>query len=220
LSNLPVTFRDLELFDETMAHSLRLMISQRGVEDWGLDFSEFPGCEERQVTDSNKEEYIHTKIRYCMLLKRLEQLKAIKRGFETISDMKSQLALFSWKELMLLCCGADYIDPGTVISLLKFRGFSIESSTPTHLTSIIENFNNIQLRKFVEFATGQCGLNYAPSKEPFITIQKVNSSMDALPVSHVCSFTIDIPDYNDRQLFESKLLQAFEYYQSSGFHYV
>nr|CAG4719662.1 unnamed protein product [Naegleria fowleri] len=227
-TKLVITFRDLELFDETMANSLRLLLAHSGVDEWCLDFSEIPGCEEKLVTDENKKDYALLKIRHVMLTQRLEQLKALKKGFESIEELQqSQLIIFSWKELMLLCCGSDYIDAQSIISLLKFKGFSSNSSTPNYLIEVISHFSTVELRQFIEFVTGLCGFSYAWSQQGstqqrYITIQRVSSSRDSLPVSHVCSFTLDMPDYDDKDLLKLKLLQAIDFSSNSmtGFHII
>ncbi|KAG2378289.1 hypothetical protein C9374_008432 [Naegleria lovaniensis] len=228
-SKLLITFRDLELYDESIANSLRLLLSHGGVEEWCLDFSEIPGCEEKLVTDENKKEFALLKMRHVMLTQRLEQLKALKKGFDSIVELQqSQLIIFSWKELMLLCCGSDYIDSQAIISLLKFKGFSSNSTTPNHLIEVISEFSTVELRQFIEFVTGLCGFSYSWTQQGSstqtrrITIQKVSSSRESLPVSHVCSFTLDMPDYDDKELLKMKLLQAIDFSSNSltGFHII
>ncbi|EFC46436.1 predicted protein [Naegleria gruberi] len=218
-NSLQVTFRDLEQFDESMARSLRMLLTHEGVHEWEISFDGLGQDSNRMVNDQNKHDYVKMKMRNVLLLSRLEQLKAIRKGFNSLVELQPQLALFSWKELMLLCCGKDYIDVKSVIDLLKFKDFPTNSRTPLFFTQFISSLSSIQLRQFIEFSTGQCGISYGwQSKALSITVQYSSSSVDSLPVSHICSFILDLPDYNNYQLLETKIKQAFEFTSSSGFY--
>lgn len=201
-----------------MAHMLNKMMSQKDVESWGLDFEDI-GEPSRKVTDENKEEYKMKKVYYYLVGKRRKQLDALKKGFRAISELNTQLNVFSYSELMLLCYGQDYIDAESILKLIVIEDFRPHSPTPVYLAQLLREFSPIQLRKFLEFVTGQCGLR--PGEKRKIVVRCVFvDSIHALPVSHVCGWQMDLPDYGDKDLLRRKLLMAFDYMQGSGFQYV
>lgn len=209
-----VEFRDLEIYDKQMAHSLN-QIMLTSVNDYGFNFDEFDEIS-RDVTDENKKEYKEKKMQFYLVTKRREQLEALKQGFHIITDLSLQLKLFSFHEMTFILFGQEMIDSKRVIELLKFEGFPSNSSTPQDLITILSEFSNLNLRMFLEFITGQCGLRENEKRR--ILIMKTNN-MNSLPVSHVCGWQLDIFDYQNVTILKSKLLISLEN-RESGFLYV
>src|SRR5690606_15910444 len=100
-----------------MAHSINKMMSQHNIETWGLDFEDI-GLPSKLVTDENKNEYQAKKVFWELIDKRRRQLNAMKKGFQSIHELNTQLRIFAYNELMILCCGREYIDAEDVIKLI------------------------------------------------------------------------------------------------------
>ncbi|KAL9654662.1 hypothetical protein ABK040_006724 [Willaertia magna] len=218
--NINVTFRDLELFDSQLAHSLSLMVTTNDIDLFELNFNEFNERDDRKVTNNNKEEYIKKKIRYILLDSRLGRWQQLRKGFqEAIPELLIPLKTFYYRELMVLFYGLenDFLDVETIIELLDFKGFNNYSTFPHLFKEVLRKFDVVTLRKFLEFTTGQPSLPYNTDRKPII-IQRVMLGSNALPVSHVCSSTIDIPEYRNLEQLEEKLVKALDYSSMDGFH--
>lgn len=202
--DIKVIFRDLEIYDKQMSHSLN-QIMLTSIDDYGFNFEEF-NEKSRDVTNENKQEYKDKKLEFYLVTKRKEQLEAMKQGFHSIRDLSLQLQLFSSQEFILILFGQELIDPKRIIELLQFEGFN-ESQTPNDLISILQEFSNLNLRMFLEFITGQCGLKENEKRR--ILIYKSNNR-NSLPISHVCGWQLDLPDYQNRDLLKTKLLISLE----------
>eukprot|EP00761_Pharyngomonas_kirbyi_P011170 gb/GECH01011195.1/.p1 GENE.gb/GECH01011195.1/~~gb/GECH01011195.1/.p1 ORF type:complete len:924 (+),score=237.76 gb/GECH01011195.1/:1-2772(+) len=220
----PVSFRDLEVYDKELALNLHRMMVHSGVESWGLDFQDIRDGASIPVTDTNKMEYKQLKVDYTLVESRRPQLEALKRGFFAIRPMNSQLLTLSFRELMLLCTGNDEVSFEEIKKRLRFSGFSRSSSTPRCVFQMLRQFSSWQRRKFIEFATGQCGLPTLDtgdrSQPRKITIRFTATEMDRIPISHVCGWVVDVPDYGDVETMQHKFQIAFDHMSGSGFRFM
>lgn len=218
-SGAEFNFRDLEIFDPQLALSLTKIISCDGVDSWQLDFEDV-GEQNRAVTDENKVEYVRRKTYHVLLGCRLDALNAIKRGFHSIRELNAQLRVFSYRELMHLVHGqTGFLDVESIIEMLVFEGFHSQSRTPHMLVELLREFNQMDVKRFVEFITGSSGINDEErTSDRKIVVRCVNvDNRNTLPVAHTCAWIMDIPDYGDKQFMRAKLLQAFDNI-GSGFH--
>eukprot|EP01033_Poteriospumella_lacustris_P000704 gene704-499_t len=98
--------------------------------------------------------------------------------------------------------------------LLTTVGVEDLGKIPQWLTEILLTLSEDMLRKFLVFVTGspslsQSFLSTSSSATVKINVRHQHRSA-ALPTAHTCFFFLDIPDYDDRSVFHSKLMFAIQ----------
>eukprot|EP00898_Chlorokybus_atmophyticus_P005482 jgi/Chlat1/5935/Chrsp4S06260 len=224
------SLRDLELYDRTLAMSLRELLVRPAdglnlfFEDELLDYvDETQGTSSEQsgsrapvaVTDANKRQYVQHRVQYVLVGCRQRQLEAMRRGFQEV-DLSSYLQVFSCTDLMLLVCGEEHVDAHMVVELIRFSpaDWPTTSRTPADLLALLHELRSNDLRRFLRLATAQCTI--ARGTTAPITIHRIQSS-DRLPVGRTCFRRVDLPDYKDAQVLQDKLLLALATLDGSGF---
>ena len=120
------------------------------------------------------------------------------------------LRLLSATDWNLLLSGEDDLTAEAVTSVLRFQGYGSTSRVPLWLPSLVQQFSPDNLRRFLIFCTGSPSLPPASvSSSVEITVQRQPTS-EALPVAHTCFFKLDLPDYKDQSIFQTKLMQAIQ----------
>jgi serine/threonine protein kinase/predicted DNA-binding protein YlxM (UPF0122 family) len=205
---------DLHSTLPSMARQLQTLVACRGVETLELDFSEVSESDTRQVTESNKLEYVRLKIISVLVDSRRDGLDAIKRGFFSIEQVKSQLEFLQSQDIQVLLCGNEFISPEVIIQELVFRSFPADSSTPDDLKAFLRSCNTDDLKKFITFATEYTnipagGLVCDRTHQRGIVVTCLPTS-ENLPSVSTCFFTLKLPDYRNPQKLRQKLLLAME----------
>jgi serine/threonine protein kinase len=212
------TIMDLQLYDAQAAKSLRWLLTTGGVEDLGMHFEEVGQSNLGTVNDSNKAQYVRLKIQNILVDSRLPQLTAIKAGFmEALQALSTEaapfLTLLSHTDWRIMLCGDTVINAHQIISALKFSNFPRRSKISLWLTEILLSFSEDYLRKFLVFVTGSPSLSSSFNTNSSSAI-KINvrhqTRSAALPTAHTCFYYLDIPDYDDRVVFQSKLIFAIQ----------
>lgn len=213
------TILDLQLFDAQAAKSLRWLLTTVGVEDLGLHFDEVGRSALGDVTDANKAQYVRLKVQRILIDSREASLTALRTGFmEALQGISTEaapfLTLLSHADWRIMLCGDTVVNVHQIISALKFTNFPRRSKIPQWLTEILLTLSEDMLRKFLVFVTGspslsQSFLSTSSSATVKINVRHQHRSA-ALPTAHTCFFFLDIPDYDDRSVFHSKLMFAIQ----------
>ncbi|KAK3281611.1 hypothetical protein CYMTET_10606 [Cymbomonas tetramitiformis] len=204
------TLRDLELYDRTLATTLReVLLRPAG------NLHLFLGEDQRPVTDSNKAAYVHERVWEVLVGCREQQLRAVKEGFEEV-DLCSYIQVFTCADLMLLVCGDEHIHPNMVINLLSFNpvDWPSRSCTPSHLCEVIQEMEPNELRRFLQFVTSQ-GTIIRGTCSP-LNVQMCPTS-NRLPVGRTCFRRLDLPDYENIEVLRQKLKTALSAIDDAGF---
>ena len=102
--------------------------------------------------------------------------------------------------------------------LLLFKDFPENSSTPNDLLKLLDKISSDDLKRFLIFSTEQPNIPITGFQNPNIQsayprdkliILRFDKS-EKLPESHVCYYRIDLPDYNNYEILEKKILQAIQ----------
>jgi hypothetical protein len=109
---------------------------------------------------------------------------------------------------MIILCGDEFIDINQIISLLEFCGYDEDSNTPSHFIQLLTGFQKIEIRKLIEYITGQCNISLLEKKK--IIIQNVEN-INLYPISHVCHWQMDLPDYNNYDVLQTKVNFVMNY---------
>eukprot|EP01122_Echinamoeba_exundans_P013163 TRINITY_DN5702_c0_g2_i1.p1 TRINITY_DN5702_c0_g2~~TRINITY_DN5702_c0_g2_i1.p1 ORF type:complete len:1670 (+),score=327.99 TRINITY_DN5702_c0_g2_i1:523-5532(+) len=205
---------DLHSTLPSMARQLQNLVACRGVEAMELDFSEFSDSDTRKVTEANKLEYVKLKIISLLVDSRRDGLDAIKRGFFSIQQVKTQLEFLTSQDIQVLLCGNEYISPDVIIQELVFQSFSADSSTPNDLKAFLRSCSSDDLKKFITFVTEYTnvpagGLYCDRTRRRGIIVSCCPTS-ENLPSVSTCFFTLKLPDYRDPAKLAQKLLLAME----------
>jgi len=221
LQNIPLEMRDIYVFDPNLASQYQQTLMSSNIEDLFLYFDD----QETQVTDVNKKEFIIEQIQTQLITSRKPELEAIKKGFEYIPNLSTQMKLFNHTDLCCLLSGTDLLTFEMISEYLEFRNFSSDSKTKEWLLSVLKRMTEIELKQFLLFVTEThsipiSGLQNKNETSPYprnkIIVKQWNMNSTSLPVSHVCFYCIDLPDYASEQELEKKLKLAIS--QSSEFH--
>ena len=116
-----IDLSDVYLYDKQLYGNLQSLLMQ-SINGWELDWDidENPGNFE-VIDDSNKAAYILLKSRSVLIEQRKFALDAIKKGFQSLPELLSHLALLSPIELRLLLSGETYIDGDMVLHQFEFE---------------------------------------------------------------------------------------------------
>ncbi|ETO05185.1 ubiquitin protein ligase, partial [Reticulomyxa filosa] len=138
------------------------------------------------------------------------QIDAIRQGLATVVPI-AFLPLFSWRELELMVCSEHDID----LELLKDNttyksGVSASDRHVQYFWSILQEFSTQQRHDFLRFVWGQSRL---PARgkdflQKFEIQTAIRDGDNALPVSHTCFFSLELPRYSSKEIMKKKLLYA------------
>jgi len=161
------------------------------------------------VTFHNRKEYVQLVEQY-RLNEFNSQLQAIRRGLATIVPVPL-LPLFTWQELEMMVCGKREIDLDYLKANTKYRNPVL--STDKHISifwDVMESFSHEERQGFLRFVWGQSRLPYnsADFTQKFEITSCRNNTDQALPVSHTCFFSIELPRYSKFDSARSKILYA------------
>ncbi|TMW54968.1 hypothetical protein Poli38472_014739 [Pythium oligandrum] len=225
LLGVPISFSDLEFFDQEVHKSLKWMKDNEGVDALCLDFSvtnrklsgeiEVIDLKENgrniPVTDENKHEYIYLRLRYIMLDSFAEQLQHLMAGvFEVIPQ--ELILVFDYQELELVLCGVPSID---VDDWKAHTQVSDELSEEVlgWFWEIVEAFTDEERARLLQFTTGSSrvpvqGFKALTSYDGRIchfTLKAVPFPENAFPRAHTCFNRIDLPLYKSKKELEEVL---------------
>jgi hypothetical protein len=211
------TMRDLQLFDPLAAKSLQWLLTTVGVEDLAMHFEEVDRPDLGIVTDSNKATFVRMKVDKVLVQNRLSQLTALKAGFtEALHGISTEAAPFlsflSHTDWRIMLCGDTVVNAQQIVASLQYSGFPRRSKVPQWLAELLLSASEDHLRKFLVFVTGAPSLTSAfGSKASNIKINVRHQRRSAaLPTAHTCFYHLDIPDYDDRDTFQTKLFFAIQ----------
>lgn len=160
-----------------------------------------------------KEVTFENRFEYCDLVRKARlnefdvQIAAIARGMGQVIPMRA-LLLFSAKQLEELVCGNAKIDIDVWKQNTEVSGVS--SATVNLFWKVMESLTVQEQTGFVRFAWGRSRL---PSKsEDFqMKMRLTSGGRAALPVSHTCFFSVELPEYRTEEEMRHGLLTAIHY---------
>lgn len=225
LLGVPISFSDLEYFDQEVHKSLQWMKANDGVDALCLDFSvtnrklsgeiEVIDLKENgrnvTVTDENKHEYVYLRLRHIMLDAFAEQLQHLMAGvFEVIPQ--ELILVFDYQELELVLCGVPSID---------VDDWKVHTQVSDELTEdvlgwfweTVEGFSDEERARLLQFTTGSSrvpvqGFKALTSYDGRIchfTLKAVPYPENAFPRAHTCFNRIDLPLYKTKKELEEVL---------------
>lgn len=169
LLGMPVTFDDLESFDEEYYKGLMALlesplneIQMNGCYTFSTELSIFgssevvdliPNGRYVEVTDDNKVDYVRLIANHRLSSSFRKQIDAFLAGFYSILPPEL-LTLFDASELELLICGLPEIDIEDLYSHTTYEGYRQGDKTIQNLWKVLRAFTSDERALFIQFVTG------------------------------------------------------------------
>jgi len=229
VQGVPVTLSDLQFLDPSLFKSLKWIKENSGVDALGLDFTVTkdvfgekkviplkPGGEDIDLTDENKSEYLHLRLRHEVLDAIAPQLSFFLRGvYEVIPQ--DLLSVFDPFELELLLCGLPAIDVGDWRRHTRMSGLlapppgssGVEHRVVGWFWEVIASLSHADRARLLQFATGTSrvpaegfkGLTSYDGRPCRFTLNGVSppaTDRGRLVVAHSCFNRLDVPLYSSK----------------------
>lgn len=164
------------------------------------------GGAHKEVTFANRLEYCQA-VRAARLAEFDVQTAAIAKGMAEVVPMR-ELLLFSASQVEELVCGSPQIDMELWKANTESSG--VPAATVELFWKVMELLTPKEQSGFVRFAWGRSRL--PARKEDFTTKMKLtNAGRAALPVSHTCFFSIELPEYRTEEEMRHGLLTVIHF---------
>lgn len=176
-----------------------------------------PGGQDIAVTEENKREYVKLIVRHRLLHGIVDQVVALKRGFNEIVP-KRFMEAFDERDLELIICGLGEVDVGDWSKHTEYRNCSPDDELVRWFWQAVGSFSNEMRARVLQFATGTSRVpvtgfaDLRGSSGPKKFTIEVVPSMEAasLPKAHTCFNRIDIPQHTSYEQLKDKLSVAVE----------
>ncbi|KAK4281445.1 hypothetical protein QN277_012938 [Acacia crassicarpa] len=201
------------------------------IEDLCLDFT-LPGypdivlssrTDHTAVNTRNLDDYVSLVVDATVKSGISRQVEAFKSGFNQVFSIE-HLRIFNEEELERLLCGEfDSWAFHELADHIKFdHGYTASSPPIVNLLEIIQEFDDVQRRAFLQFVTGAPRLppGGLASLNPKLTVVRKHSTnrIDSdLPSVMTCANYLKLPPYSSKEKMKEKLLYAITEGQGS-FH--
>nr|CCA19394.1 HECT E3 ubiquitin ligase putative [Albugo laibachii Nc14] len=231
LLGVPITFSDLQYVDPEIYSSMKWIRDNDGIESLELTYSVTeirygspmvidlkPQGRDIVVTDENKMEYLHCRLRYLTLDRYASQLQAFSEGFlEVIPQEK--LMIFDYQELELVMCGLPqiHVDDWEAHTFIDPPTFA-DSDVVKWFWEVLRELNQEECARFLQFSTGSSrvpvqGFRALTSFDgrlcPF-TIRPIVDQSRGFPKVHTCFNRIDLPVYESKEELNSAIAMLLQ----------
>ncbi|RLN20983.1 hypothetical protein BBJ28_00008049 [Nothophytophthora sp. Chile5] len=232
LLGTPITFSDLQYVDPEVYTSMKWIREHDGVDALELTFAVtelraddevvtvdlVPNGRDKAVTDANKLEFLHLKLRYLMLDRYAAQLQALTLGlFEVVPQ--EALLVFDYQELELVLCGLPEIDLAdwkrhTVVA----PSFGEDALVVRWFWEVLHDFTEDERARFLQFSTGSSrvpvqGFKALTSYDgricPF-ALRPLPGQTRGFPKVHTCFNRVELPIYESRRELEDALYAVLD----------
>lgn len=144
------------------------------------------------------------------------QSRHIRKGLKSVIN-SSLLFMFNYEELNYLISGSGEIKIYDLKQYVQYEGYNIDSKTIRMFWEVVEEFDEENKSKLLMFVTScprPSFFGFSDMNPPFTIIKTKN--VDSLPVAHTCSNKLELPDYQNLKVLETKLKMAIN--SNSGFY--
>lgn len=232
LLGTPITFSDLQYVDPEVYTSMKWIRENDGVDALELTFSVtelraddevvtidlVPDGRDKPVTDANKQEFLHLKLRYLMLDRYAPQLQALSLGlFEVIPQ--EALLVFDYQELELVLCGMPEIDladwkRNTVVA----PSFGDTPLVVQWFWEVLRGFTEDERARFLQFSTGSSrvpvqgfkGLTSYDGRICPFSLRPLPGQIRGFPKVHTCFNRVELPLYATKTEMENAMYAVLD----------
>ncbi|CAM9123344.1 unnamed protein product [Choristocarpus tenellus] len=173
----------------------------------GVERDLAPGGSTHRVTFHNRYTFCDM-VEHARLHEFDAQVAAIAQGLSEIVPMKV-LRLFTAKQLEIAVAGEPVFNIDLWKKHTEYRGFRADDPTIVLMWKVLASFTPEEQSGFVRFAWGRSRL---PPEAHWQTNMKIsNCGKAALPVSHTCFFSVELPEYRTKEEMRKGLLTAIHF---------
>jgi hypothetical protein len=171
------------------------------------------------VTEENKAEYVSLVTQYMLRGRIEEQIDAFCRGFYGLIP-REEITFLEPNELDLLICGVPEVSIADLRANCEFSSpYNSTHPVVLMLFAVLEKWDSEKLAKFLIFVTGSSQVplgGFAMFSQAGTPIRvQPGGTKERLPSAHTCINTLDLPEYEDEDEMQRKLLMAI--YECSTF---
>jgi len=214
---LPVTFDDLEYVDALLYRSCRTLVDHEGADALCLTFSYrdrdgditvdlCPGGADRDVDDSNKDEYVARLFRFAMLDAISRQLAAFLKGFYEVLPLAAlSAAALDAGDLELALCGLADVDVDDWKRHTDYSGgLSEADASVKRFWAYVASLPLEKKAKLLQYVTGTSrvpagGFRNLQGRDGVTKAFELRlrpGGDRAFPVAHTCFNRLDLPAYS------------------------
>ncbi|CAH0717338.1 unnamed protein product, partial [Brenthis ino] len=168
------------------------------------------------VTQENKQEFVDMYADFLLNKSVETQFRAFRRGFVMVTDESQLGALFRPEEVETLVCGSKNFDFNELEKSTEYDGgYTADSQTIKDFWSIVHSFSLEDKRKLLQFTTGSDRVPVGGLSHLKLVIARNGPDCDRLPAAHTCFNVLLLPEYENKEKLEDRLMKAISY--SKGF---
>lgn len=227
---VPITFSDLQYVDPEIYNSMKWIRENDDIDALDLTFCVteirsdrpfvidlVPDGRDIAVTDANKLEYLHLKLRYLMLDRYAEQLQALSLGlFEVVPQ--ENLMVFDYQELELVLCGLPEIDIADWRRNTHVAPSFGDSPVTSWFWEVIGDLSEEERARFLQFCTGSSrvpvqgfkGLTSYDGRICPFTLRPISHQTTGFPKVHTCFNRVELPLYATKRELEDAMYMILE----------
>ena len=166
------------------------------------------------MTRDNREEYVRLYIDYWFTKQCAEQLKAFRKGFERIVEIRLLRSFLTPEDLQQIVCGQKSLNFKELRDVSRYGG-KFHAKHPTvqwFWQVVIDEWDDDMRRQLLVFATGtdRAPINGLKSME-FFLIENPQHNDSHIPRSHTCFNQLEFPAYSSKDILRTRFLKALEY---------
>ena len=169
----------------------------------------------KNLSWKNKKEFIELLLK-TRLNEGNTQIQSIRNGLEEVIP-SGLLKLISCNELEMLVCGKPILDIELLKENTQYNGCSEKDKLIQNFWKCLEEFSAEERASYLRFVWGRSRLPLTSKDFPMQHIIRIKSHVNpdlALPTSHTCFFTIDLPRYSNYEVLKNKLKYAITHCQA------
>lgn len=213
-------FSDPELFRSLMTVSRMTMDEEFDalcqfftiVGDDNKEVELMPGGSQRQVSNSNKKEYIKLLAEHVMTNRVHTRVKSFLVGISRWFPL-TWLTTFSADEMELVCCGMAEVDVEDWRTHTRYEGYTSSSPQVRWFWDLVEVMAPEDRARLLQFTRGSSKVPAAGfvALVPPFTVSSTGEDDVRLPSSHTCYNQLEIPKYSSAEILRDKLYCALEF---------
>lgn len=225
---LPFTIGDLQEADPAVHRSMIWILENNISEMPDLTFSAdydvageiqthdlIPNGENVEVTEANKHQFVELMVAWQLSRDTEEQLAALCRGFSEIIP-RSDLALFTARELLFLLCGTRTLDVQDWKESTVYEKCTETTEQIKYFWEIVEDYSEQQRADLLQFCTGSTRVpvegfqSLQGSDGPRRFCVQLLDDVNRLPNAHTCFNRLDLPRYPTKETLKQRLQLAVD----------
>ncbi|KAF2223794.1 hypothetical protein BDZ85DRAFT_262185 [Elsinoe ampelina] len=181
----------------------------------GWEFTKTPVGETAvPVTNENRSAHIEQYTRWILDYSIRPQFYAFASGFYEVIDPRIG-RLMPAAYLRQLVEGSAQIDAADLKRLITYEGYTADSEQIVWFWTIIEEYEQEKLRSLLEFVTGSRRMPASGQQSLRFNISKIEGDTVSLPGASTCFGNLLLPEYESKEVMETKMGIALEH--SLGF---